>query len=98
LLTDEVDDEAPVGAAARGAAEERHAVGGPGRRVVERELGEDDDVVAGVGVGVAEAEDGVVAPGDGEGGGRLRCPHHHGRRREQENREDAEHFRVGFKG
>jgi hypothetical protein len=55
-VTYEVDDQAAVGVAAGGAAEEGGAVGRAGDGV------EDGRVVAGVGEGVAEAEDGVVAP------------------------------------
>jgi hypothetical protein len=67
--TEEVDDEAAVGAAAGGAAEERLAVG----RLGERQAGGGTvhAEVAGVGHGVAEAEDGVVllARDGHEGGG-----------------------------
>ena len=58
LRTDEVDDEAAVGGAAGGAAEEGLAVGG----VVEGDGGEAGalvDEITGVRVGVAEAEDGA---------------------------------------
>jgi hypothetical protein len=95
LLTDEVDDEASVGVAARGAAEERHAVGEPCRWVGQRVGGEDDDVVAGVGEGVAEAEDGVILvprparDGGGDDGIDVR-QQHHGRQYENRPREETE--------
>jgi hypothetical protein len=57
-VTDEVDDEVAVGAAAGGVAEEGGAVGRARDVVEDGVLGEDGGVVAGVGVGVAEAEDG----------------------------------------
>ena len=57
LRTQEVDDEAAVGAAAGGAAEEGLAVGGLGES--EAGGGTVHAQVAGVGHGVAEAEDGV---------------------------------------
>ena len=89
LRTDEVDDEAAVGVAAGGAAEEGGAVGWARDKVEDGVGGEDDGVVAGVGEGVAEAEDGVVAPG-GEacGGGRRDqrpCPSQVRDQEEQQN-------------
>ena len=90
MYTDEVDDEAAVGVAAGGAAEEGGAVGGARDGVEDAVLGEDGGVVAGVGEGVAEAEDGVVAPG-GEaaqgGGGQCPCP---SQVRDEEDRDGAQ--------
>ena len=66
--TEEVDDEAAVGAAAGGAAEEGLAVG----RLGEGQAGGGavHAEVAGVGHGVAEAEDGVeLLPGHGQEAG-----------------------------
>jgi hypothetical protein len=71
VRTDEVDDEAAVGRAPGGAAEESLAVGG----VVEGDGGEAGalaDEIAGVRVGVAEAEDGVE-PWRRAGGGGDSC-------------------------
>lgn len=84
--TDEVDDEAAVGVAARRMAKERHAVRWRRCRVDERALGEDWDVVAGVCKGVAEAKDGVIARVGGDG---LR------QGRDEENQEDAQGVHRG---
>jgi hypothetical protein len=81
VSTDEVNDEAAIGVAASGTAEECHAVGRLRGRSGERVLREHDDVISGVGEGVAEAENGVVAPEGRDG--RLHA-------REEENGEDAE--------
>lgn len=65
--TEKIDDQAAVGAAAGGAAEEGLAVG----RLGEGEAGGGaiDAEVAGVGHGVTEAEDGIeVLAGDGQEG------------------------------
>jgi hypothetical protein len=91
-VTDEVDDEAAVGVAAGGAAEEGGAVGRARDGVKDAVLGKDGGVVAGVGEGVAEAEDGVVAPrGEAvQGGGDQRpCPSQV-RDEEEEGREGAQ--------
>ena len=78
--TEEVDDDAAVGAAAGGAAEEGLAVGGlaggePRRAAADAE-------VAGVGDGVAEAVDSIVPLRRR----RVREHHHHHRRRQQHQR------------
>jgi hypothetical protein len=91
-VTDEVDDEAAVGVAAGGAAEEGGAVWRACYGVKDVVLCEDGGVVAGVGEGVAEAEDGVVAPpGEAaQGGGDQRpCPSQV-RDEEEEGREGAQ--------
>lgn len=83
--TEEVDDEAAIGAASGGLAEEGHPVGRA--RGGERLWGAVDDEVAGVGERVAEAEDGPVrllAPGRGGAGGRHRRQNRGGEHEEKE--------------
>lgn len=98
-FTDEVDDEAAVGVAAGGAAAEESRAVGRARDGVEDGIGgEDDGVVAGVGVGVAEAEDGVVRPDpDGQRAGGC-CPSQSQVRDEQQEKRDGaaevSHLRV----
>ena len=94
--TEEVDDEAAVGAAAGGLAEEGHPVGRA--RGGERLGRAVDDEVAGVGERVAEAEDGPVrlpAPGRGAGG-RHRRDERGGE--QDEERAPAPRRRVGGGG
>ena len=94
--TEEVDDEAAVGAAAGGLAEEGHPVGRA--RGGERLGRAVDDEVAGVGERVAEAEDGPVrlpAPGGGAGG-RHRRDERGGE--QDEERAPAPRRRVGGGG
>jgi hypothetical protein len=62
VFTDEVNDEATVGAATRGSSEELGAVGKARDGVEHAVVGKDDRVVAGVGVRIAETEDGLVPP------------------------------------
>jgi hypothetical protein len=62
VFTDEVNDEATVGAATRGSSEELGAVGKARDGVEHPIVGKHDRVVAGVGVRIAEAEDGRVSP------------------------------------
>jgi hypothetical protein len=90
--TQEVDDEAAVGAAAGGLAEEGHPVGRA--RGGERLGRAVDDEVAGVGERVPEAEDGrvrLLAPGRGAGGRQRR----HERGDEQEGEHAPARRRVG---
>lgn len=60
MLTDEVEDDAAVGGAAGGVAEERRAVGRPHHGDGDGVHCEGDRLVAGVREGVTEAEDGIV--------------------------------------
>jgi hypothetical protein len=92
-VNDEIDDEAAIGVAAGGAAEEGGAVGSACDGVGDAVLGEDGGVVAGVGERVPEAEDGVVAPGReaGQGGGdQCPCPSKVRDEKEQEGRDGAQ--------